>query len=254
MKVELSLQELTELLKLASLGKLMSGMIHNLNSPLQNIGMDIELAGMFLNKKDLSIKEITEKLRSRIARMEGEFDRINRILKRGMSNVQMDEYYRQSMTLNLFLQQVLKMLEANLYFKHNVSKEMDLMPELPKLGDRSENFWLAIIWFMQSMTDNLEKNEIKWLGIGTGKNDTNQEMVFRTREGKLSDGFLKTLNDEAPLSDPLKITKDAMLGLALHILRSEGVITRGESTGTSTIITFHIPLFSNNFQFDADQE
>ena len=41
MKIEISLKEMMEILKMASLGKLMSGLIHNLNSPLQNIGMDI---------------------------------------------------------------------------------------------------------------------------------------------------------------------------------------------------------------------
>jgi len=240
MKIEISLKEMIEILKMASMGKLMNGLIHNLNSPLQNIGMDIELAAMYLKNTEQAVKEITEKLNSRIERMEKEFERINQILKRGAINIQMDEYYLKSMTLTLFLQQVMKMLEANLYFKHNVKKEINLIPDLPKLGQRSEDFWFALIWFMQSMIDNIEKNEIKELMIKTGKHGQNQELVFQIKEGKLSDGFLKSLNNDTPVSGHLQITEDAMLDIALHVLRSEGVVSRGESIGSSSLITFHI--------------
>lgn len=240
MKIEISLEEMIETLKMASLGKLMSGLIHNLNSPLQNIGMDIELTAMYLKDTNQDVKEITEKLNSRIERMEKEFERINQILKLGTINIQMDGYYLKAMTLTLFLQQVMKMLEANLYFKHNVKKEMNLMPDLPKLGQHSEDFWFALIWFMQSMIDNLEKNEIKGLMIKANKDGQNQELIFQINEGKLSDGFLKSVNNEIPLSDHLQINEDAMLDIALHVLRSEGVVSKGESSGSATLITLHI--------------
>lgn len=240
MKIEISLKEMIEILKMASMGKLMNGLIHNLNSPLQNIGMDIELAAMYLKATKQEVKEITEKLNSRIARMESEFERINQILKWGTINIQMDEYNLKSMTLNLFLQQVMKMLEANLYFKHNVKKEMNLIPDLSKLEKRSEDFWFALIWFMQSMIDHIEKKEIKELMIRTDKDGKDQELIFQIKEGQLSDGFLKSLNNKTPLSDPLPITEDAMLDIALHVLRSEDVVSRGESIGSATLITFHI--------------
>ena len=240
MKIEISLKEMIEILKMASMGKLMNGLIHNLNSPLQNIGMDIELTAMYLKNTNQEVKEITEKLNSRIERMENEFERINQILKRGTINTHMDEYYLNSMTLTLFIQQVIKMLEANLYFKHNVKKEIQLIPDLPKLSQRSEDFWFALIWFMQSMIDNIEKNEIKELIIKTNKDSQNQELLFQTKEGKLSDSFLKSLNNETPLSDNLKITEDAMLDVALHVLRSEGVDCAGESIDSATLVTLHI--------------
>ena len=240
MKIEICLKEMIEILKMASLGKLMSGLIHNLNSPLQNIGMDIELAAMYLKDNKQVLNEITEKLSPRIERMENEFERINQILKRGTFNIQMDEYYLKSMTLTLFIQQVMKMLEANLYFKHNVKKEMNLVPDLPKLNQRSEDFWFALIWFMQSMIDNIEKNEIKELIIKTGKNGQNQELIFQIKEGKFSADFLKSLNTDTSLPDYLQIAEDAMLHIALHVLRSEGVVSRGESTGSATIITLLI--------------
>ena len=240
MKIEICLKEMIEILKMASLGKLMSGLIHNLNSPLQNIGMDIELAAMYLKDNKQVLNEITEKLNPRIERMENEFERINQILKRGTFNIQMDEYYLKSMTLTLFIQQVMKMLEANLYFKHNVKKEMNLVPDLPKLNQRSEDFWFALIWFMQSMIDNIEKNEIKDLMIKTGKNGQNQELIFQIKEGKFSADFLNSVNTDTSLPDHLQIAEDAMLHIALHVLRSEGVVSRGESTGSATIITLLI--------------
>ena len=240
MKIEISLKEMIEILKMASLGKLMSGLIHNLNSPLQNIGMDIELAAMYLKDNKRVLNEITEKLNPRIERMENEFERINQILKRGTFNIQMDEYYLKSMTLTLFIQQIMKMLEANLYFKHNVKKEMNLVPDLPKLNQRSEDFWFALIWFMQSMIDNIEKNEIKELMIKTDKNGQNQELIFQIKEGKFSADFLNSVNTDTSLPDHLQIAEDAMLHIALHVLRSEGVVSRGESTGSATIITLLI--------------
>jgi len=152
----------------------------------------------------------------------------------------MDEYYLNSMTLTLFIQQVMKMLEANLYFKHNVKKEMNLVPNLPKLDQRSEDFWFALVWFMQSLIDNIEKNEIKELMIKTDKNGRNQELIFQIKEGKFSADFLKSLNTETSLPDHLQIAEDAMLHIALQVLRSEGVVSRGESTGSATIISLLI--------------
>ena len=191
MKIEMPIKKMIELLKMASMGKLMHGLVHNLNSPLQNIGMDIELAAMYLKSPKQDVEEITEKLNSRIARMESEFERINQIVKWGTMNIQMDEYNLKSMTLNLFLQQIMKMLEANLYFKHNVKKEMNLIPDLPRLEKHSEDFWFALIWFMQSMIDNIEKTESKELMIRTDKDGKNQKLIFQINDGHLSETFIK---------------------------------------------------------------
>ena len=240
MKIELPFDEMVELLRFASLGKMMTGLIHNLNSPLQNLGMDIELTGMLLKNKNLVEEEIKEKLTFRLARMENEFDRINQLLNHGTINVQMDEYYLKSMTLNLFIQQVLKIMEANLYFKHSVRKEMSLDPDLPKVGDRSRDFWFAVIWFIQSMVDHLEKDEIKQLAIETSNNGEDQTLIFRTKEGRLSDGFLSLMNNQTPSSDHLSVSQDAVLGIALHILRSENVVCRAESTASETRVSFLI--------------
>ena len=41
--VEISLKDLVKLYEFASIGKVINGLLHNLNGPLQNLGMYIEL-------------------------------------------------------------------------------------------------------------------------------------------------------------------------------------------------------------------
>ena len=43
MVIEISLNGLIRLCRFASLGKVIEGLLHNINGPLQNLGMDIEM-------------------------------------------------------------------------------------------------------------------------------------------------------------------------------------------------------------------
>jgi C4-dicarboxylate-specific signal transduction histidine kinase len=49
--MEISFKNLIELYKLASLGKVTGGLIHNINGPLQNIGLDLEMTQYMLKKE-----------------------------------------------------------------------------------------------------------------------------------------------------------------------------------------------------------
>ena len=79
--IKLSVKALMDLFKLASLGKQIGGLIHNINGPLQNLGLDIEMMNYSL-KGEVGIDEaVVENLHIRLKRMEEEFERVNRIIR-----------------------------------------------------------------------------------------------------------------------------------------------------------------------------
>ena len=49
--MEFSMNDLIRLFKMASLGKAVGGLIHNINGPLQNIGLDLEMSQYMLRKE-----------------------------------------------------------------------------------------------------------------------------------------------------------------------------------------------------------
>jgi hypothetical protein len=73
--IRLSLDDLKKLYKLASIGKLVGGLIHNLNGPLQNLGLDIEMAGLFLKDKSKWDQNSIQILITRLKRMEEDMTR-----------------------------------------------------------------------------------------------------------------------------------------------------------------------------------
>ena len=76
MFVEISLDSLCRLYGSAALGKLMGGLVHNLNGPLQNLGMDLEMMIYSLADTDPSRDSPSKGLGTRLKRMETELDAI----------------------------------------------------------------------------------------------------------------------------------------------------------------------------------
>ena len=194
MLVELSLNDLLGLLKLSSIGKLMSGLLHNLNGPLQNLGMDMELMNNTLMDEGRLSNDQAKDLSTRLDRMEAEFDRIKKIIMTFSMKVSLEEDYNRFININEFLRRELSFFEANLYFKHNVNAKLQLQDGLPLIRNPPKDLKLALSCFIQAIIEELESQQIKRLNLKTSFSHSDVEIMISTGGANLSKSFLELLD------------------------------------------------------------
>lgn len=114
--------ELARESKLAEFGMLVAGIAHNLNGPLTGILGTCEL----LKFKGLETKEI-EQVRKQANIMR---DLIGNLLHKSRSEAEMEP---RDLDLRELLDTEIKFLDANLFFKHQVTKQIEIAEELPTI-------------------------------------------------------------------------------------------------------------------------
>ena len=243
MFVELSLDDLLGLLKLSSAGKLMGGLVHNLNGLLQNLGMEMEFMNHSLMGEETLSEDQVDAVHTRLKRMQAEFERIGYIIRTATMRASLGENCSSYININEFLKRELSFFEANLYFKHNVHTELQLHSELPTLRNPPKDLELALSWFMQSIIEELEREQIKRLILKTSLSHSGAEIMISTGGENLPERFIELLNLEIPASEPLKIV-DHNVGvmLVVALLKSAGISVTGrvESSGPHIILTIPI--------------
>lgn len=160
MLVELSMGDLIGLLKLSSLGKLIGGLVHNLNGPLQNLGIDIELMRSYVMEGGHLSDDAAGRIGPRLRRMEEEYERINELILATVRKADIEEDYQQGIDVNELLQQELSHLTANLYFKHHVTHETRFQEDLPQLMNLSEYSRIAIGGFCRPISKNWKSKRL----------------------------------------------------------------------------------------------
>jgi len=100
-------------------GKLLSGLIHNLNTPLMGISGRVELLALKMGPDDKSIKQITTQV-----------ERINNMLTAVGYLVDKDQYDKETeIDIATFLTNYFDFMNADMRFKHHVpTKELSFVP------------------------------------------------------------------------------------------------------------------------------
>ena len=246
MLVEIPLDNLIILYRMASLGKLINGLVHNLNGPLQALSMDLEMAEYSLINKRGMDDNLAKNTGMRLKRMEEELENIKNSIKTTSIKANLDDDYQAQMTLSHFLQQELSFLKANLYFKNNVHTELQLEDDLPLTGNLPEEVPLALSLFLQIFIEEMERQEIKNLALKACSGDSGLEITFTTGGKNLSEEFIKLLSLKIPSSQPLRVETNNMatiLILALFKLGGASVATHIEPPRSS--INIKIPTRKN---------
>ena len=246
--IELSRQYLTRLFRLASFGKIIGGLIHNLNGPLQNLGLDIEMANHSLQDNSCADNETIKNILGRLKRMEEEFERIDRLIKTySIKAGSEDDFDNRLINMNDYLQQELCFLETNLYFKHNVDKKLEFQNNPPPASHLPGDSLTALNWFLRSLIEELEKTKIRGLTLETLFTDQFFIISITPEGNKLSETFLEQLIfDTSPENQPLQDDMDLGILLFMMIFKEEGISVRKEvnqSGSTKIIITF--PIVAN---------
>ncbi len=220
----MSLQDLVKLYQFASIGKVIDGLLHNLNGPLQNLGMYIELMNHSRFASERTIPESSHQLDNRLERMEEEVDHINDLIKTTFMRANPHGDRHDCMDLGEFLRRELSFLDSNLYFKHHVRTEIDFEEELPIVTRLPEGVLQGLSWLMQSLVEELERQQVKQLTIKAHRIDPCWQITLTASDGSLSERFVDILNLDTSGSQLLRIEHEnygAVLSLA--VLKSDRV-------------------------------
>jgi hypothetical protein len=242
MLVEIPMKDLIPLYRLASLGKVIGGLVHNLNGPLQNLGLDIEMTNHLLSHNNpLNETDINNTL-NRIKRMGEEFERIDQIIKTSAIRASHDDDYFNFLHINEFMTQELMFCRNNLYFKHNVHTEFNFQKNLPTFRNLPKDLILALSSFLHAIVDELESQTIKGLIVKTSMNK-NLKITLDTKDGSLSDTFMDQFKQEIPESPSLNIGDHNIdILLSLVLFHKAGVSVSGKALSTGSRIVLTIPM------------
>ncbi len=223
--MELSVNDLIGLFKLASLGKVTGGLIHNINGPLQNIGLDLEMSQYMLKKETGDNSWIESNIMTRLKRIEEELDRLNTMIKTSSNRVMHADNGFQNFNENL--EQELSFLNSNLYYKHNVETTLKLDKHPPLVSNLPENAVLAFSWLLQIVVEEVEELKKNSLYIRTEiKNGLLKIFVNAEISGlpdSINDIYKSTDLDSDNLTAP---NNQSDLMLILKIFHSEGILVK----------------------------
>ena len=154
--------ELQQEKKLSAIGMQASGIAHNLNGPLAIIVGYLDLLGSLhpeLQEIPLILSQ-AERMKEIIANM---------MIK---SRHEQDTRMR-SVDLNMLLQEELKFLESNLYFKNNVVKQYEFARDLPTVWGLYSDFSQIFLNLISNALDAMAESHTKKLQVATHRDADN---------------------------------------------------------------------------------
>ncbi|RPI78001.1 MAG: hypothetical protein EHM45_07150 [Desulfobacteraceae bacterium] len=223
MGIELTLNQMIQLYQSASLGKLMNGLVHNLNGPLQNLGIDLEMVIHALKGHEPAGRALPERFEERLLRMEKELENINSLIRATALRADQDDSWLNQLNLGNYLEQELSFLNADLYFKHQVHKKIEIDPNLPPLSALPKHLPQALCWLLQLFLEELEKQKIKEFGLKVTAGQTGPQVIISMESKKLPHSFLALLEQNIPLQGALQLSDhDLQLAMVLAVIKSNG--------------------------------
>jgi hypothetical protein len=219
--IGLSRDDFAGVLHLMSVGRWAHGLIHNLNGPLQNLGMDMDMIEYSLGQEGIPPQELMEEIQTRLRRMEEEFDRINRQIRATASRVAPDaedEY----LSLGEFLEEEILFLKASPYLKHHVDTTLSLDEELPEMKDLPAGFAGALRGLLAAVVEEVERGEMEALTIEASSSESRLGVAITLGGGTCSRGFLEMMRPEGPEEGLRKVAPGQMAaaGAALLLARA----------------------------------
>jgi signal transduction histidine kinase len=164
-------ENLRQAQKLEAVGLLASGLAHNINSPLAAIIVTAEMA----QARYPEIKEFRDIMQAA--------DRIQEIVANLMAKSRQEQSTEETdIDLNQLVKTELKFLEANLFFKHQVSAEIKLDPKLPRLRGLYSDFSQCFYNLVQNALDAMQDTEDRCLTVKTGLGDDGQIVFLSVRD------------------------------------------------------------------------
>ncbi|MFO7784304.1 MAG: hypothetical protein ACQET7_08650 [Thermodesulfobacteriota bacterium] len=237
--IRLSREAFAEVSMFTSVGKLVKGLIHNLNGPLQNLGMDMDMIRFSLGNGENPSPAVIEEIQTRICRMEGEFEQINRLIRAAAARVTTDEDDGY-LSLGDFLDQEITFLNTNLYFKHRVQSEVLLEDDLPRLRALPQEVPSGLRSLLEAVTEDMERREMDAFSLRARKHGSGIEVRVTAGRDHLSDEFLKAVHPLSPEGDSLRVNREQIAAAHAFIRLEEAGVkceVTEEAGGTGITLT-----------------
>ena len=253
--LERALAELVRYYRHSSAGRLVTGIVHRMNTPLQVLSFQMEL----LEQKNLEELEImagcpspaAAKLtplhdyrREKIRQVRAEIDKLRDLSRRLLlQGVHEDAPDKQSLDLNQLCQEELELYQAHPFFQHRVAKEIRLQPGLPRLSGHYLDFSQSFRNLLDNALEAMEGAE------GAARRELT---VATSRE---DGGLLLAIGDTGPgispevqplIFQPFFSTKPGHAGLGLFMVRRllahYGAQITVESAPGATWVRMRLPV------------
>lgn len=166
----------------ASYGKMIQGIIHNMNTPISTIKGGLDLLSMSF-KKDMDNnvpRPDYEKYRKRIERLMTGTDNLIDIVK-NMKTRSKNESVNEpvDIDINELIENELEFLRSNMFFKHQVKKDINLTPSLPKINAIYSEISLIIGNVVSNALDAMYDTPIKEIIIKSELNGKNIDITVQ---------------------------------------------------------------------------
>lgn len=149
--VERCLEELVRCHRHSAAGRRCHGIIHNLNTPLQAVSFQLDLLQHRAGEEEsllenpgeaaAALKNLAADRRRRLEQMEQEVANLQTLVRRlAYQGLHEDREDRMYLDLNTIYQEELALYQDNLFFKHQVSKEIHLAGDLPPISGHYLDF------------------------------------------------------------------------------------------------------------------
>jgi signal transduction histidine kinase len=245
---------------LSYMGGFTQGLIHNINGPMQNMSMLVELLLVGQDRINQFVQarcagdpdkwmQIQEKQKQRLQQMSGQINALTEMLRDFMLINEM-ERNESEVDLNLAVSKLIHALRADLFFKHQVELELRLTTDLPLIRVTARHLIPSLVHLFQNAMSAMQDVPEKRLVVETRYDGGCVRLSF-TDTGC---GF--TAEQEAHLFEPFftgwppavltHTRQERHFGLGLYTVRAllsaYGVKVALERIGHETLATLEIPV------------
>jgi signal transduction histidine kinase len=247
--------------RLSHIGKLIRGLIHNVNGPLQNVSMLVEMLIKAQQQSENLIEALPEDMGAQWSKLqEKQQQRLGRLLEQVSSLAEMlrdfmlvheIERSGSEADINLLLTNLVRVFHADLFFKHYVSCELRLTDNLPLVRVPGRDLVPALEHLFENAITAMRNSPNKHLVIETLRRTGSVQIVFRDTgcgpDPDAAPGALFGLFYSAwPKSGEPSEGNPEYLGFGLYAARSllepYGGDVRLERDGEETLAVLDIPV------------
>lgn len=200
--------------KLAEVGQLVAGIVHNLNNPLNGIQGYAQLLKM----------EVPESATDKCDQILSATENMRRIIENILNKTRQEQSIQEKpIDLNRVLNECLTFLQADPFFKHRVEKCIELSDSLPEIKGIYSDFSQSLSNIIKNAMDAMRNTEKKKLAVKTCLKD-NYIHVEIADSGigipeKDLDHIFEPYFTTKPLRDKAREGEPAGTGLGLYMVR-----------------------------------
>lgn len=241
------------------LGGFVQGLIHNINGPLQNMSMLVEvlirgheqIASRCVDGSPVpaGVSAVHEKQGKRLHQLGAQITALADMLRSFMVLHEI-ERNESEVDVNLILTKLAETFRADLFYKHQIGVELRLAKNLPLVKILGRHIIPALVHIMRNAVMAMKDSPQKQLTIESRLESTTIRLVVSDTgcgidSGKDVEGWFDLFSSGWQKTDSPQHVEERHLGFGLYavkrLLDPYGVDVTMSSSGTGTTVTLNIP-------------